>query len=130
MKTRYYLGIDMGAKRIGLATGDSETKFAVPLKTVAPRELAQTIASLSPFDGFVIGLPRGLDGQTTPQTLAVQHWVDDLIGDRTEPIIWQDEAGTSSQAEDILKQSRRSFDRAEIDAGAAAIILQDYLNTL
>jgi putative Holliday junction resolvase len=130
MPIKRYLGIDMGAKRIGLALGDSDTKLASPRKTVAPHELVRSIEAELPLAGLVIGLPRGLDGQTTPQTLAVQHWVDDLLGSRPEPIFWQDEAGTSSLAEDVLKQSKRNYDKSEIDSGAAAIILQDYLDSL
>ncbi|MBW4061122.1 Holliday junction resolvase RuvX [Candidatus Saccharibacteria bacterium] len=130
MAAARYLGIDMGSRRVGLATGDSDTKLAQALKTVVPADLAAAVAAAAPLDGLVIGLPRGLDGQTTAQTLAVQRWADDLLGDRTEPIYWQDEAGTSGVAEDNLRASGKAYKKEDIDAHAAAIILQDYLNAL
>ena len=125
-----YLGIDMGSRRIGLATGESETKLAHALKTVAPDELAAAIEAEAPLDGLVIGLPRSLDGHDTAQTLAVRRWVDDLLGDRPEPIIWQDEAGTSGVAEDQLQASGKTYAKGDIDALSASLILQDYLDSL
>ena len=130
MAAKKYLGIDMGARRIGLAVGDDEIHMASPLATVSPDELVSKIDAAGPFEAFVIGLPRGLDGQETAQTLAVHRWVDDLLGHRDEPVIWQDEAGTSSVAEDELKASGKPYDRSDIDAAAAALILQDYLDSL
>lgn len=125
-----YLGIDMGARRIGLATGDNEARLAKQHATVAPAQLVGIIESDGPFAALVVGLPRGLDGQDTPHTLAVRRWVDDLLGSRPEPVVWQDEAGTSEAAEDELRASGKKYDKADIDARAAAIILQDYLDAL
>lgn len=126
-----YLGIDYGAKRIGLATANAETKLATARTTVSPAELVAYIEREGPFEAVVVGLPRGLDGGDTPQTLAVRRFTDDVLWPklRIEPI-YQDEAGTSSMAEDRLKQSGRPYQKADIDAQAAAIILQDYLDNL
>ncbi len=126
-----YLGIDYGAKRVGLATADSAAMIASPLRTVAPHELVAAIQSEGPFAAVVVGLPRGLDGQDTTQTLAVRRFSDDLLWRRLhiEPV-FQDEAGTSSVAEDRLKASGKTYAKGAIDAEAAAIILQDYLDTL
>ena len=123
-----YLGIDYGAKRVGLAVADSEVKLAHPLSTVAPHELVTTIKSQGPFDTIVVGLPRSLDGNDTPQTLAVRRFTDDKLGSLEAEIVFQDEAGTSSMAEDRLKESGKPFEPAQIDAEAAAIILQDFLD--
>jgi putative holliday junction resolvase len=126
-----YLGIDYGARRIGLATAESELKLATPHSTVAPHELVNTIKSEGPFDAVVVGLPRSLDGATTPQTLAVQRFCDDVLWRklRIEPV-YQDEAATSVVAEERLKESGRTYEKADIDSEAAAIILQDYLDSL
>lgn len=123
-----YLGIDFGGRRIGLAVADADSKLARPLTTVAPAEFAATLASEAPFAVVVVGLPRGLDGQDTLQTLAVRRWADDMLGDQT--VVFQDEAGTSSLAEDELRASGRAYQAADIDAQAAAIILQDYLDNV
>ncbi len=126
-----YLGIDYGAKRVGLATADSSVKIASPLRTVAPHELVAAIENEGPFEAVVVGLPRGLDGQDTPQTLAVHRFSDDILWRRLhiDPI-YQDEAGTSGVAEDRLKASGKSYGKEAIDAEAAAIILQDYLDSI
>ncbi len=126
-----YLGIDYGSSRVGLAVADSETKMASPLATVSPADLVEKITAAGPFERVIVGLPRSLDGRDTPQTLAVRRFCDDVLWRKLqiEPI-FQDEAGTSSVAEDRLKESGRSYAKGDIDAEAAAIILQDYLDEL
>jgi putative Holliday junction resolvase len=126
-----YLGIDYGARRIGLATADKDTKIAAPLRTVGIKELLAVIEREGPFEAVIVGLPRSLDGHETPQTLVVRRFCDDVLWRRLkiEPIL-QDEAGTSSLAEERLKEAGKPYDKAAIDAEAAAIILQDYLDTL
>ncbi|HVQ44243.1 MAG TPA: Holliday junction resolvase RuvX [Candidatus Saccharimonadia bacterium] len=126
-----YLGIDYGTKRVGLATADADAKVATPLTAVAPHELAVAIEREGPFEAVVVGLPRGLDGQDTPQTLAVRRFSDDVLWRRLhlEPV-FQDEAGTSALAEDRLKESGKPYNKGDIDSAAAALILQDYLDTL
>jgi putative Holliday junction resolvase len=126
-----YLGIDYGASRIGLATSDAETKIASPLRTVAPEDLAAALEQEGPLEAVVVGLPRSLDGRETPQTLAVRRFCDDVLWRKLQiEAIFQDEAGTSSVAEDRLKASGKPYSKGDIDAEAATIILQDYLDSL
>lgn len=126
-----FLGIDYGSSRVGLAVAESDVKLAAPLKTVAPHELVAAIAEAGPFDVVVVGLPRSLDGHDTPQTLAVRRFCDDVLWkDLHIDPVYQDEAGTSSIAEDRLKESGKPYSKGDIDAGAAALILQDYLDSL
>jgi len=126
-----YLGIDYGLARIGLATADTETKIASPLTTVSPKDLVASIEREGPFEQVVVGLPRSLDGTDTPQTLAVRRFSDDVLWRklRIDPV-FQDEAGTSGVAEDRLKDSGKPYAKGDIDAEAASIILQDYLDSL
>jgi len=126
-----FLGIDYGAKRIGLAIADDQANIARPYKTVAAGELEAVIASEGPFDAVVVGLPRALSGGDTAQTLAVRRAADDLLWRKLhiEPV-FQDEAGTSGVAEDRLRQAGKPYDKAAVDAEAASIILQDYLDAL
>ncbi|MDB5178698.1 MAG: Holliday junction resolvase YqgF [Patescibacteria group bacterium] len=126
-----YLGIDYGAKRIGLATADAETKLATPLATVGAAELIATIKREGPFKAVVVGLPRSLDGLETAQTLAVRRFTDDVLWRHLRiEAEFQDEAGTSSLAEERLKGAGKPYAKGAIDAEAAAIILQDYLDAL
>jgi putative transcription antitermination factor YqgF len=124
-----YLGIDVGARRVGLALASAEAKQARPHSTIAPADVAAFIDREGPFAAIVVGLPRSLDGTATAQTLAVQRWVDDELGDRAN-LVWQDEFGTSSLAEEELQAAGKPYRREDIDARAAAVILQDYLDRL
>lgn len=126
-----FLGIDYGAKRIGLAVADDQAKIARPHKTVGAHELEALIKADGPFDAVVVGLPRALSGGDTAQTLAVRRFCDDLLWRKLhiEPV-FQDEAGTSAVAEERLKQAGKPYEKAAVDAEAASIILQDYLDTL
>jgi putative Holliday junction resolvase len=124
------LGIDYGAARIGLATADDDTKLATPHGAVNSAGLTAFIKNEGPFDTIVVGLPRGLDGQDTPQTLAVRHFTDDVLGPLGIEPVFQDEAGTSGVAESRLKEAGKPYTKPDIDAEAASIILQDYLDNL
>jgi putative Holliday junction resolvase len=126
-----YLGIDYGMKRIGLATAESEVKLAIAFRTVGPNDLAKTISESGPFDAVVVGLPRSLDGHETPQTLAVRRFCDDVLWRKLHiDAVFQDEAGTSSVAEERLVASGHAYQKGDIDSEAAAVILQDYLDSI
>lgn len=87
-----------------------------------------TIIEENNVDTLVVGLPRNLDGRDTAQTRAVRQFVEALQLDL--PIVFQDEALTSQQAEAGLRQRKRGYNRGDVDAEAAAIILTDYLGEL
>jgi len=125
-----YLGVDFGARRIGLATADQDIRIASPAVTVGSAELTDWIEKEGPFDIIVVGLPRGLDGAETPQTLAARRFAAEVLEPLGTEVVLQDEAGTSSVAESRLRESGRPYRPEQIDAEAAAIILQDYLETL
>jgi putative Holliday junction resolvase len=126
-----YLGIDYGLKRIGLAVADDETRTAQPLSTVGPADLAIVIERQGPFDVVVVGLPRNLDGSESPQAVAVQRFSDDVLWRKhhIEPV-FQDEFATSQVATARLEEAGKPFKPEQIDAEAASIILQDYLDAL
>jgi len=123
-----FIGLDAGAKRIGVARGNSLAKLATPLGIVPVdgNEIAAIgqIASDESASAIVVGLPRGLDGQETQQTLTVRQFAKTLES-LNLPIHFQDEAGTSQQA-----AQENSKPGAYLDDKAAAIILQDYLDNL
>jgi putative holliday junction resolvase len=122
-----YLGVDVGAARVGIARGGSFAKIAQPLKTLAAAtaidDLGELAANIT-ADGIVVGLPRGLDGQETVQTKTVRHWVKTAQAKIGLPFYWQDEALSSHLAE-----SQKNNSAAGADAAAAAIILQDFLDS-
>lgn len=126
------LGLDVGEKRIGVARVDTSVKIAVPVGTVAAdddkwAQLAR-LSRLYDTTFFVLGLPRSNEGNETAQSLYVRNFAKDLTekipGAR---IKFQDESLTSVEAEKRLKARKKSYEKGEIDAEAATIILQDFI---
>lgn len=129
MKT--FLGIDYGSRRIGLAVGNTETKLAQPLTTLSTeadywQKLVDVIKE-EQVEELVVGLPRTLGGGESAQTKEARFFAAELASLKL-PIHLQDEAGTSELARERL--GKKIADKGQIDAEAAAIILQDYLNEL
>ena len=123
------LGLDMGARRIGVARGNTLTRLAMPLVVVEVdgTELGQLgkLIEQERATRLVIGLPRNLDGDDTDQTRSVRTFAEKLQKSLGLPVEFQDEAGTTKQAE-----TEAGTTTANLDAHAAAIILQDYLEAL
>lgn len=121
------IGVDVGQVRSGLAIASDAARLAQPLKSVATKELIPTLQELTskePVEALVVGLPRNLEGKDTPQTKWVRQWADRAKKQIKRPFYWQDEALTSHQAAVRFKKTP-----VDIDAEAAAIILQDFLDT-
>jgi putative Holliday junction resolvase len=128
------IALDVGEQRVGVAIAREGLSVALPLVTLGRTaanfwiELLQ-IVKQNNISKIVVGLPRGLDGQETAQTMAARTFGDQLKQQTELPIIWQDEAVTSVQAEALLKQQGKPYGKGDIDAVAASLILQDYLNS-
>ncbi|MBP5647760.1 endolytic transglycosylase MltG [Candidatus Saccharibacteria bacterium] len=126
------LGLDVGEKRIGVAKADSNTRIAVPVKFLNVdgsewQEIAR-LARLNSTNFFVLGLPRSNEGNETAQSVYVRNFAKTLGEKIPEARIkFQDESFTSVEAEERLRMRKRSYEKGEIDAEAAAIILQDFL---
>ena len=130
MSSKNFLALDVGSRRIGLAMADSQVKIAVPFGWLKNNEnIVQEITELvlrHDIDTIVVGYPRNQSGEPTKQTEFVEEFVrqfEDIELD-TE-IVFQDESLTSVQAEQRL--GNKIKDKGEIDAEAASIILQDFL---
>lgn len=130
LRNKTLIALDIGEKRTGVALADTAVRIAVPYDTidVDGTEIA-TITEIivrEKADVIVIGYPRNQAGLPTAQTSYVES-VADKLKDVDVPIVFQDESLTSVIAEDRLKAHKRPYTKADIDAQAAAIILQDYL---
>ncbi len=136
------LGVDYGRRRIGLALSDATGLLARPWKAIegggGPRRIAGRLAAeitvlASESDGLAaiaVGYPRRLNGVRTEETAAVEELVahlGELVG---LPIVLQDERLTSREAESLLARREKDWRKRKplLDAAAAAIILQDYLD--
>ncbi len=124
------IALDVGDKRIGVALASRITRLPRPLTTliVDGNQIDQIKRLLQEHqaDTIVVGLPRGLDGQETAQTAKIREFVKQL-GDIEAEIVMQDEAVTSRQAEDELKDRGKKYRKEDIDALAATYLAEDYL---
>ena len=125
------LGLDIGEKRIGVAKADSNTRIAVPVGYInVDGSEWQEIARLCNLQGtkfFVLGLPRSNEGTETQQSLYVRNFAKYLMQQIPgAKVRFQDESLTSVVAEERLKASGKAYEKGDIDAEAAAIILQDF----
>jgi len=122
--------LDVGEKRIGVALADTNVRIAVPFDTIGVdgSELLAiaNIVTAEKADVIVVGYPRNQSGESTAQTMYAERFADQLK-DMADSVVFQDESLTSVIAEQRLKEAGRPYEKKEIDAYAAAIILQDYL---
>lgn len=127
------LALDIGQRRIGAALANSLARLPSALVTLnndaSIWDQVDAIIKKENIGAIVVGLPRSLNGGETAQTRSVRDFAGELKRRTDLPIHFQDEALTSHQAEAELRQTDRAYDKADIDARAAVIILGDYLNS-
>lgn len=129
-RTKSFIALDVGEKRIGVALGDDGVKLAFPYETIEVDggeiiRIAELVIS-ERVDTIVIGYPRNQSGEATAQTEYVETFVQQL-DDLDVTIVYQDESLTSVMAEQRLLSYKKPYTKGDIDALAAAMILQDYL---
>jgi putative holliday junction resolvase len=136
------LGIDYGSRRIGFALSDVTATLATPSRTITrpssstetlrviASEIGRLIAEPDGLEAVVIGWPRRLDGSPTHQTAEVEALARGLESRVSVPVVLQDERLSSREAESRLAVRERDWRRRKpkLDAAAAAVVLQDYLD--
>jgi len=134
------LGLDVGRRRVGVAISDASATLARPLKTLpvtdadvvdaVTSEVLRLAAEDDGVGAVVVGLPRRLDGSASEQTVAVQAFIAALRLRLDVPVESEDERLSSREAESRLAVRERDWKKrkAHLDAAAAAVILQDYLD--
>jgi putative holliday junction resolvase len=135
-------GLDVGERRIGIAISDVTRTLARPVSVLltsgldgdaverAVAELQRLAAEEDGLTSLVVGLPRRLDGSPNDMTPRVEAFAA-ALGVRTAlPVVLQDERLTSREAESRLALREKDWRarKKQLDAAAAAIILQDYLD--
>ena len=128
------LGIDVGGKRIGVAVSDDFGMVASPVAMVprgpqSVRDIAAHALRLGVV-GIVIGLPVGMSGHEGPQAAEVRSFVEGVEAGIDLPVTFWDERLSTSIAEKTLIAggARRDKRKQQVDAMAAAVILQGYLD--
>ncbi len=150
------MALDVGEARIGVAVSDDTGILASPYKTLpvsrSEQQTWQNIQQLideTEAQGLVVGLPISLDGQIHAQGKRVQAFAERLQQHISIPLTFWDERLSTVEAQRLLAQreqgeggarrrqrtrrhtqTRRRQKGQEIDALAAAVILQDYLDAL
>ncbi|MGB7084113.1 MAG: Holliday junction resolvase RuvX [Phormidesmis sp.] len=130
------LGLDLGAKRIGVAGCDRTGLISTGLTTIHRTSFESVLAPLRDLiesrsvEILVVGLPYTMDGQIGRQAKKIQKMARRLSLALALPVEFVDERLTSFAAEEMLLAERRSLSRhkALIDRKAAAIILQQWLD--
>ena len=137
------MGLDVGQRRIGVAISDASRTLARPvgviktaaLDAAAVEQVVSELTRLGAEDDeigmVVVGLPRRLDGTPNDMTAPVEQFATQLQLKTTLPVVLQDERLTSREAESRLAEREKDWKarKQKLDAAAAAVILQDYLDT-
>ena len=135
------LALDVGDRRVGIAVSDETGLLATPLDVLHRRSKADDFARITRLAreqgaaGLVVGHPLNADGSAGPQAQRVERYaaalVDALRAEGLDlPMTLWDEYGSTQRAQEaMIATGRKASDRrARIDAVAAAVILQDYLD--
>ncbi|OQY24917.1 MAG: Holliday junction resolvase RuvX [Chloroflexi bacterium] len=130
------LALDPGERRVGIAISDPTGAVARPLQTLARKSKEEDFAAIAALvaehdvELVVIGRPLSLDGTEGPQARRAARYGLALAEHLPVPVVSWDERFTTAEAEEIICQNRgKKRGKDELDAIAAAVILQRYLDT-
>jgi putative Holliday junction resolvase len=134
------LALDVGERRVGVAVSDESQTLARSLTVLHRRSKAQDFEALARLAreqearAIVVGLPLSLDGSEGPQARRVRRYADALAEALAAqglavPLVFHDESLSTVTAAEVMIASgrKRRHRRRQIDAVAAAVILQNYL---
>lgn len=131
------MGIDPGAKRIGIALSDPTGFLASPHSVLQRTTLLRDLEAIAKIVAdndvslIVVGLPLHMSGKEGDMAERARDFAEDLRAQLKLPVILVDERLSSVEAERQLERSgvRRGRRRERLDAVAAAVVLQGYLDT-
>ena len=131
------LAIDHGNKRMGIAASDPLGMMAHPLEFIPSIPFDEFLIRLKEIlverqtEQIIVGMPRNMDGTIGPQALKVEDFVAVLKKSVTVSVRTWDERLTTVMAEDKLREAGVSVRDAKkkVDASAAAVMLQDYMDS-
>jgi putative Holliday junction resolvase len=132
------LGLDLGAKTIGVAASDPDRRVAAPVETIARKRFtldAQRIFALAAerrAAGLVLGLPVNMDGSEGPRAQSTRAFARNLARLTELPIaLWDERLSTAAVERALIAaDASRARRKAVIDQHAAAYILQGALDRL
>ena len=130
-------GLDIGAKTIGVAVSDTLWLTATPLKTIFRKSFQYDMNELSALlkgreiGGFISGLPLQMNGEEGTQAAYTREQAQKIADYFQKPVYFQDERLSSAAVERVMigaYDMSRKKRREKLDAGAAAVILQSFLD--
>jgi putative Holliday junction resolvase len=135
------LGIDLGARRVGLALSDADGRLASPLEVL---QVSSADGALDPVmrvileegvERVVVGLPLNMDDSIGPQARQAIAWAKTLRRRSGKPVLLVDERLSTYEAEQTLIERKRGGEKLtrkrkkeRLDAVAAAVLLQAFLD--
>ena len=133
------LAFDYGLRRIGVASGGTVSRTTTPRATVSCRDGKADFGAIEALirewepDRLVVGVPYNMDGTESDMTACALRFARQLHGRFGRPVDLVDERLSSRDAEDALREQRASGQRrrvrkGDVDATAAAVILQRWLD--
>lgn len=135
------LGLDVGERRVGIAISDPTGTVTRPLQTLVRGSREEDFAAIAALVAehdvglVVVGQPLSLDGTEGPQARRIARFALALAARLPVRLVSWDERFTTVVAEEILRRNRkkkgklRARTEGEVDAIAAAVILQSYLDS-
>ncbi len=131
------LALDHGTKRIGVAVSDELKMIAQPLEFIPAEPFEAVVSRLQailaekPCELILVGMPRNMDGTYGPAAEKVREFVARLRETIPTPLRTWDERLTSAQANRVMIEGnvRRDDRKQKVDAMAAAILLQSFLDS-
>ena len=135
------LGVDVGERRVGIAISDPTGTVVRPLPTLMRGSREEDMAAFTTLvneydvELIVVGQPLSLDGTEGPQARRVARYALVLTEHLAVPVVSWDERFTTVEAKEILfenrskKKRRHARAKGQVDAIAAAVILQSYLDS-
>jgi putative Holliday junction resolvase len=134
------LGIDFGARRLGLASSDETGTFAFPAGVIERTQIGRDIAELRAatqergIERIVIGLPLHLSGREGDSAVAAREFAARIERDLGLPVEWIDERFTTVEAERALREQGITGKRGKrkrkqlVDTTAATLLLRAWLD--
>ena len=131
------MGVDLGQVRTGISVCDPREVLASPVKVITAHTPEKRLEEIHKAAGelragkIVVGLPRNMDGTEGASALSARETAARLQEITGLPVVLQDERGTTMTAHGYLNDTnvRGKKRRQTVDAVAAVIILQDYLDS-
>ncbi len=131
------MALDVGERRIGVALSDPLGLLARPLTTItrtSEQDDIEAVLRLAREHGaeeVLVGMPISLSGRRGPQARRTAQFIHSLKARSELPVKSQDERFSSVEAERLLRESgiEPSRQKALLDAAAAAVVLQSYLDS-